>query len=130
MLDGIERMVEHTRRPVSAQPNAGLPRAVDDRRIYLASPDYMGSYARRMIQAGARFVGGCCGTTPDHIRKIHAYVSSLQPKLVAADLSVDQLSSQIVKAVGQSGPIHQSPLVSESGAQRAGSTGHSGDRQE
>ena len=87
MLDGIERMVEHTRRPVSAQPNAGLPRAVDDRRIYLASPEYMGSYARRMIQAGARFVGGCCGTTPDHIRKIHAYVSSLQPKLVAADVS-------------------------------------------
>ncbi|HSJ75939.1 MAG TPA: bifunctional homocysteine S-methyltransferase/methylenetetrahydrofolate reductase, partial [Gemmatimonadales bacterium] len=87
MLDGIERMVEHTRRPISAQPNAGLPRAVDDRRIYLASPEYMGSYARRMIQAGARFVGGCCGTTPDHIRKIHGYVSSLQPRLVAADVS-------------------------------------------
>jgi homocysteine S-methyltransferase len=83
MLDAIERMVELTDRPVSAQPNAGLPRAVDDRRIYLASPEYMGSYARRMIQAGARFVGGCCGTTPDHIRKIHAYVASLQPKLAS-----------------------------------------------
>jgi homocysteine S-methyltransferase len=87
MLDSIERMVERTDRPVSAQPNAGLPRAVDDRRIYLASPEYMGSYARRMIQAGARFVGGCCGTTPDHIRKIHAYVTSLQPRLVSADLT-------------------------------------------
>jgi methionine synthase / methylenetetrahydrofolate reductase (NADH) len=86
MLDAIERMVERTDRPVSAQPNAGLPRAVDDRRIYLASPEYMGSYARRMIQAGARFVGGCCGTTPDHIRKIHAYVASLQPRLVPVDL--------------------------------------------
>jgi methionine synthase I (cobalamin-dependent)/5,10-methylenetetrahydrofolate reductase len=84
MLDAIERMVERTDRPISAQPNAGLPRAVDDRRIYLASPEYMGSYARRMIQAGARFVGGCCGTTPDHIRKIHAYVASLQPKIVAS----------------------------------------------
>ena len=82
MLDALERMVEHTDRPLSAQPNAGLPRAVDDRRIYLASPEYMGSYARRMIQAGARFVGGCCGTTPDHIRKIHDYVASLQPRLV------------------------------------------------
>jgi homocysteine S-methyltransferase len=60
-----------------------LPRAVDDRRIYLASPEYMGSYARRMIQAGARFVGGCCGTTPDHISKIHGYVASLQPKIVS-----------------------------------------------
>ena len=83
MLDAIERMVEQTDRPVSAQPNAGLPRAVDDRRIYLASPEYMGSYARRMIQAGARFVGGCCGTTPDHISKIHGYVASLQPKIVS-----------------------------------------------
>ncbi|HEX5962162.1 MAG TPA: bifunctional homocysteine S-methyltransferase/methylenetetrahydrofolate reductase, partial [Gemmatimonadales bacterium] len=87
MLDALERMVERTDRPLSAQPNAGLPRAVDDRRIYLASPEYMGSYARRMIQAGARFVGGCCGTTPDHIRKIHAYVASLQPRLVSVDLS-------------------------------------------
>ncbi|HYF39803.1 MAG TPA: bifunctional homocysteine S-methyltransferase/methylenetetrahydrofolate reductase [Gemmatimonadales bacterium] len=84
MLDAIERMVAQTDRPVSAQPNAGLPRAVGDRSIYLASPEYMGSYARRMIQAGARFVGGCCGTTPDHIRKIHAYVASLQPRIVAA----------------------------------------------
>ncbi len=82
MLDAIERMVAQTERPVSAQPNAGLPRAVDDRSIYLASPQYMGSYARRIIQAGARFVGGCCGTTPDHIRKIHAYVASLQPRTI------------------------------------------------
>jgi homocysteine S-methyltransferase len=83
MLDALERMVERTNLPLSAQPNAGLPRAVDDRRIYLASPEYMGSYARRMIQAGARFVGGCCGTTPDHIKQIHAYVASLQPRLVS-----------------------------------------------
>ena len=87
MLDALERMVERTNRPLSAQPNAGLPRAVDDRRIYLASPEYMGSYARRMIHAGARFVGGCCGTTPDHIRKIHDYVASLQPRLVSVGLS-------------------------------------------
>jgi methionine synthase I (cobalamin-dependent)/5,10-methylenetetrahydrofolate reductase len=86
MLDAVERMVGHTDRPLSAQPNAGLPRAVDDRRIYLASPEYMASYARRMIQAGARFVGGCCGTTPDHIRKIRAQVASLQPRLTAVEL--------------------------------------------
>ena len=86
MLDALERMVERTDRPLSAQPNAGLPRAVNDRRIYLASPEYMGSYARRMIQAGARFVGGCCGTTPDHIRKIHDYVASLQPRFVSVGL--------------------------------------------
>jgi methionine synthase I (cobalamin-dependent)/5,10-methylenetetrahydrofolate reductase len=87
MLDAIERMAEATDRPISAQPNAGSPRAVDDRRIYLASPDYMASYARRMIQAGARFVGGCCGTTPDHIKKIYAQVASLQPRLTSVGLA-------------------------------------------
>ncbi|MGH7527028.1 MAG: bifunctional homocysteine S-methyltransferase/methylenetetrahydrofolate reductase [Gemmatimonadales bacterium] len=93
MLDAIERLVERTDRPVSAQPNAGLPRAVDDRRIYLASPDYMALYARRMIQAGARFIGGCCGTTPDHIRKIRAYVASLQPRLASVTVEASKPSA-------------------------------------
>jgi methionine synthase / methylenetetrahydrofolate reductase (NADH) len=93
MLDAVERMIELTNRPLSAQPNAGLPRAVDDRRIYLASPDYMGSYARRMIQAGARFVGGCCGTTPEHIRRIHAHVASLQPRLVSLGIPPSEAAS-------------------------------------
>jgi methionine synthase / methylenetetrahydrofolate reductase(NADPH) len=104
MLDAIERMAERTDRPISAQPNAGLPRAVDDRRIYLASPDYMAQYARRMIQAGARFVGGCCGTTPDHIRKIRAYVASLQPRLsVSASASVEPSSASGKDAVPLAG---------------------------
>jgi homocysteine S-methyltransferase len=90
MLDAVERMVDRTTRPLSAQPNAGLPRAVDDRRMYLASPEYMGSYARRLIQAGVRFVGGCCGTTPDHIRKIHAQVASLQPRIVSVGVALDR----------------------------------------
>jgi methionine synthase / methylenetetrahydrofolate reductase (NADH) len=93
MLDAIERLVERTDRPVSAQPNAGLPRAVDDRRIYLASPEYMGSYARRLIQAGVRFVGGCCGTTPDHIRKIRSYVATLQPRIVAVEPPIERPGS-------------------------------------
>jgi methionine synthase / methylenetetrahydrofolate reductase(NADPH) len=94
MLDALERLVERTDRPVSAQPNAGLPRAVDDRKIYLASPDYMGSYARRLIQAGARFVGGCCGTTPDHIRKIRSYVASLQPRIVPVEPAAERLDAR------------------------------------
>ena len=78
MLDAVERMAQVTDRPLSALPNAGLPRAVGDRKIYLASPEYMAQYARRMIDAGARFVGGCCGTSPDHIRKIRTVVASAQ----------------------------------------------------
>ena len=78
MLDAVERMAEVTDLPLSAQPNAGLPRAVGDRKIYLASPEYMAQYARRMIEAGARFVGGCCGTSPEHIRKIRTVVAGAQ----------------------------------------------------
>lgn len=81
MLDAVERMARVTSRPLVAQPNAGIPRTVGDRKIYLASPEYMAQYARRMIDAGARFVGGCCGTTPEHVKQIRAYVASLQPRL-------------------------------------------------
>src|SRR5262249_51862546 len=54
--------------PFCVQPNAGLPRTVDGRQLYMATPEYFDVFARRMIQAGARMVGGCCGTTPEHVR--------------------------------------------------------------
>src|SRR4029078_1835251 len=85
MLDAVERMAAVTTKPLSAQPNAGLPRAVGDRRIYLASPEYMAQYARRLIQAGARLIGGCCGTTPEHIRRIREQVASAHPRPVAVN---------------------------------------------
>ncbi|MGH9498190.1 MAG: bifunctional homocysteine S-methyltransferase/methylenetetrahydrofolate reductase [Terriglobales bacterium] len=68
MLDTIERMRALTSLPLAAQPNAGIPRSVEGRNIYLCSPEYMASYARKFAAAGVRLVGGCCGTTPDHIR--------------------------------------------------------------
>lgn len=57
-------------KPVVAQPNAGLPHRVEGRFAYMATPDYFLVYARRLYKAGVAAVGGCCGTTPDHIRKI------------------------------------------------------------
>ena len=87
VLDAIERMAKVTDRPLSGQPNAGLPKAVEDRKIYLASPEYVASYAKRMVEAGARFVGGCCGTTPEHIRRIRAYVASVSPRRHATVVS-------------------------------------------
>ena len=68
MLEAVERIRAATSLPLSAQPNAGIPRSVDGRNIYLCSPEYMASYARKFVAAGVRLVGGCCGTTPDHIR--------------------------------------------------------------
>src|SRR5215469_5230634 len=68
MLEAMERVRAATSLPLSAQPNAGIPRSVDGRNIYLCSPEYMASYARKFVAAGVRLVGGCCGTTPEHIR--------------------------------------------------------------
>lgn len=80
MLDAIERMAEVTDKPLSAQPNAGMPRVVGDRKIYLSNPEYMATYALRMIDAGARFVGGCCGTTPDHVKVMADKVATREPR--------------------------------------------------
>jgi methionine synthase / methylenetetrahydrofolate reductase(NADPH) len=80
VLEAVEKLARVVSLPISAQPNAGLPREVGDRKIYMASPEYMASYARRMVEAGARFVGGCCGTTPDHIRAIVGFVQSVSPR--------------------------------------------------
>jgi len=79
MLDTIERMAAVTKRKLSAQPNAGQPRDVEGRNIYLCSPEYMASYARRFIMHNVRVVGGCCGTTPEHIRQIKAAVRAMAP---------------------------------------------------
>ncbi len=68
MLDAMERVRAATSLPLAAQPNAGIPRSVEGRNIYLCSPEYMASYARKFVAAGVRLVGGCCGTTPEHIR--------------------------------------------------------------
>jgi len=75
MLETVERIASITHMRLAAQPNAGRPRDVEGRNIYLSSPEYMASYARRFIASGVRLVGGCCGTTPEHIRQIKAAVT-------------------------------------------------------
>ena len=82
MLDTIERLAKVATVRLSAQPNAGKPREIEGRNIYLCSPEYMASYARRFIDAGVRLVGGCCGTTPEHIREIKQAVRALSLKRV------------------------------------------------
>ena len=77
MLETIERMAHVATVKLAAQPNAGRPREVEGRNLYLSSPEYMASYARRFINNGVRLVGGCCGTTPDHIRHIKTAVRAL-----------------------------------------------------
>jgi homocysteine S-methyltransferase len=71
VLAAVEKMVP-LGLPVLASPNAGLPRRIDERTVYVSTPEYFGIYARRMIRVGVRLVGGCCGTTPEHIKRIAA----------------------------------------------------------
>ena len=77
VLTAIEAMRAVTGLPLVAMPNAGMPRAVEGRNIYLCSPEYMASFARKAIKAGAQYVGGCCGTTPNHIRAMKSAIRAI-----------------------------------------------------
>jgi homocysteine S-methyltransferase len=80
MLDAVEEMTLATGKKLSCQPNAGLPRDVNGRQMYMASPDYMAKYAKRLIHKGVKFLGGCCGTTPQHIKMMADAVRPLSPR--------------------------------------------------
>lgn len=80
ILNELEKMRELTDKKLSAQPNAGLPRDVQGRQFYMCSPEYMSKFAKRFIKAGAKFVGGCCGTTPKHIKLMADSVRAISPR--------------------------------------------------
>ena len=89
-LETLERIMRFTRKPTSAMPNAGHPTKVEGRNIYLSSPEYVAQYARRMLWAGVRLVGGCCGTTPEHIKSISSEARSLQPGMRTLQATVEE----------------------------------------
>jgi homocysteine S-methyltransferase len=84
VLTAIERMRAVTDLPLVAMPNAGMPRNVDGRNIYLCSPEYMASFARKFVRAGVQFIGGCCGTTPNHIRAMKSAIRAMDAQQTAA----------------------------------------------
>ena len=83
VLHALEEMRGATDKPLSAQPNAGLPRDVQGRQFYMGSPEYMAEFSRRFVQSGAKFVGGCCGTTPTHIKLISSAIRADSPRQTA-----------------------------------------------
>ncbi|MGH9842183.1 MAG: bifunctional homocysteine S-methyltransferase/methylenetetrahydrofolate reductase [Blastocatellia bacterium] len=96
ILTAIEVMRPLTPRKLVAQPNAGLPRDVQGRKIYLASPDYVAKYAKRLISSGVKFVGGCCGTTPEHIKLIVDAVRALSPgRTTVRAITVEEQSAKV-----------------------------------
>lgn len=90
VLTALEAMRGATTLPLGAMPNAGLPRAVEGRNIYLCSPEYMASFARKAIAAGAQIVGGCCGTTPNHIRAMRSAMRALDAQANVAETGVTE----------------------------------------
>lgn len=94
MLDAVEELAAATTRRIACQPNAGQPRDIGGRQIYMSSPEYMGKYARRLVQKGVKFIGGCCGTSPDHIRAIADAVRPLSPRKAISVVSSPSEAAQ------------------------------------
>ena len=96
ILEAIEKMVPVTTKKISAQPNAGMPRDVGGRSMYMASAEYMAEYARHLVHAGVKVVGGCCGTTPEHIRSMCEFVRPLSPRFAHPDGGVSTVAARPV----------------------------------
>src|SRR5438045_5700902 len=105
MLDAIEQVRRFTKLPVIAQPNAGMPRSVEGRNIYLCSPEYMASYARKFVAAGVRMIGGCCGTTPEHTRVMKSALRMSQARARTGEGQATAETPHAVAAV----PLDQRP---------------------
>ena len=106
----IERMRRVTGLPLAAMPNAGNPRVIDGRQIYMTSPEYLASFAKKLVKAGATFVGGCCGTTPQHIRAVRGALRALE----AQESGVEGASAGAAATVRREGAVEPIPLSERS----------------
>jgi len=107
MLEAIERIRRLTDKPLAAQPNAGIPRSIEGRNIYLCSPEYMASYARKFVNAGVNLVGGCCGTTPEHIK-------AMKSALRMADAKGKTSSFRVMTEAKRESTVAPPPLAQRS----------------
>ena len=105
MLDAILAMAAVSGVGLTAQPNAGLPRFFEGRLIYLSTPEYMAEFAQRFVEAGAVLVGGCCGTTPEHIRALSAAVAGMQRVKRSPEDRVRLASRAQVVEIGGGRPV-------------------------
>jgi methionine synthase / methylenetetrahydrofolate reductase(NADPH) len=111
VLSVIERMRPVTTLPLAAMPNAGIPRAVEGRTIYLTSPEYMASFTRKLVKAGASIVGGCCGTTPSYTRAMKSALRAMDAMEMGARV-VEQSGSGVPKKVDSK--VEPAPMAQRS----------------
>ncbi len=109
MLNALELIRVVTDKPISIQPNAGLPRQVEDRLLYMSTPEYMAEFAKRFYEKGARIIGGCCGTTPDHIKEMVRAVRSMDK----AATSKTRFASVAIEKPSQV-EVRETPLAEKS----------------
>ncbi len=119
VLGVIERMRAATTLPLVAMPNAGMPRQIEGRNIYLTSPEYMASFARKFVRAGASWVGGCCGTTPEHTRAMRGAIRAMAAQ--ESGESASRLAAS-VSAESEAG-VEPQPMAERSGIGRRIATG-------
>jgi homocysteine S-methyltransferase len=111
VLATIERMRKVTDLPLAAMPNAGMPKSIDGRSLYLTSPEYMASFARKFVQAGVTFVGGCCGTTPQHTRAMRGALRALDAQVTGvAEVESGAAAVESAAAMAKEGRIEPPPL--------------------
>lgn len=111
MLSNIERLLSCTTKPVSAMPNAGMPREVDGRRLYMCTPEYMAEYAKRFYEKGVRIIGGCCGTGPRHISEIIKAVRALEQAQIKRDVVI---KTHIERKKEKARPLEPIPIQDRS----------------
>ncbi|OQY28948.1 MAG: bifunctional homocysteine S-methyltransferase/methylenetetrahydrofolate reductase [Candidatus Cloacimonetes bacterium 4572_55] len=97
VFDAIQRISTVTDKKISAQPNSGEPKLIDGRVIYMTSPEYYASYAKRFLRAGVSLIGGCCGTSPEHIRRVRAVIKAIRPTSERIQIQIPK-KSEILEA--------------------------------
>ena len=113
VLSVIERMRPLTSLPLAAMPNAGIPRAVEGRTIYLTSPEYMASFTRKLVKAGASIVGGCCGTTPSYTRAMKSALRAMDAMEAGAQV-MEKAAADKDAAVEVKNKVAPPPLAERS----------------
>jgi len=113
VLSVIERMRPLTSLPLAAMPNAGIPRAVEGRTIYLTSPEYMASFTRKLVKAGASIVGGCCGTTPSYTRAMKSALRAMDAMEAGAQV-MEKAATDKDAAVDVKNKVAPPPLAQRS----------------
>jgi methionine synthase I (cobalamin-dependent)/5,10-methylenetetrahydrofolate reductase len=107
MLEWLEKVRKLSDLPIAIMPFAGKPHNIDGRNIYLASPEYLGEYARHYINAGANIIGGSSGIGPRHIKKMRAFIDALKPESKAKKFQYQKISAKDISKTFEINPVEK-----------------------